>query len=114
MTPYLDQNSQAARAFFREISNLAKTAKSWDAVVFYDIKPDEIFDPFLVSRRIYGRPDEYLAVMAAAGIDTIDVGIEQKQIILPNEAKLRQIKEATEFESQERFRKDGKPRWSKS
>lgn len=113
MTAYLDQNSQAARVFFRKVANYVKNAKPWDNVMTYEIKPDEYVDATLISRRVYGTSDEFLTVMACAGIDSFDDPFEQGLLILPNAIQLDKLKRESGFESLESNRRDGKPRWSK-
>jgi len=109
----IDQDTRAASAFYRAVRAFAENAKPWDTdVVFYETKPDEAFDLSLVSRRVYGRRDEYLAVMAAAGLDSFDQELTQKRIALPVEAKLTQLKRRTGFESISDLREDFAPVWA--
>lgn len=113
MTAYVDQNSQAARVFFKKVANYVKNAKAWDNVMTYEIKPDEYVDATLISRRVYGTSEEFLTVMACAGLDSFDDGFEQGTLILPNLAQLNKFKRESGFESEDSNRRDGKPRWSK-
>ncbi len=108
----MDTNSQAARVFYRLVRDFALGVKPWDEAIYHDVKPDERWDATLVSSRIYGRRDEYLAVMAAAGLDGPDQPLEQRRLVLPTESRLRQLKIAAGFESRARYREDGKPTWS--
>lgn len=109
----LDTDTRAAKAFFREVRKFSERAKSWDTTaIFYEIRPDEIYDLSLVSKRVYGRRDEYLAVMAAAGLDTFDQPLPQKRITLPNEGQLLAIKRRTGFESIAALRENYAPIWS--
>lgn len=114
MSDYLDQNSQAARVFFKKVANFVKGAKAWDAVVTYEIKPDEYVDATLISRRVYGNSDEFLTVMACAGISNFDEGFPQGPLILPNQQKLMQLKRESGFESVDANRRNGKPRWERN
>lgn len=96
----IDQNTAAAKSFYREVRKFAENAKPWDAnAIFYETKPDEALDLSLVLRRVYGRRDEFLAVMAAAGLDSIDQHLPQKRIVLPNAGALIAIKRRCSFES---------------
>lgn len=108
----IDANSQAARTFYRLVRDFAQGVKPWDEAIYHDVAPDERWDVTLVSRRAYGRRDEYLAVMAAAGLDTVDQPLEQRRLVLPTESRLRQMKITAGFESRARYREDGKPTWS--
>lgn len=111
----LDQDTRAAKAFYREVRKFAESAKPWDATaIFYETKPDEALDLTLVSVRVYGRRDEFLAVMAAAGLDTIDQPMPQKRIVLPNDGQLFAIKRRTGFESIAGYRENGAPTWAEA
>ncbi|MGL5451846.1 MAG: hypothetical protein ACRDBT_05475 [Aeromonas sp.] len=107
----VDANSQAARVYWRMVRDFALSVKPWDTAIRYEIKPDERWDATLISRRVYGRRDEFLAVLAAAGIDMVDSPIEQTTIMLPTDAQLRQIKFEAGFESRDEYRDGDKPRW---
>lgn len=108
----IDANSQAARVFWRKVRTFAQSAKPWQTAIYYDTLPDERWDITLVSQRVYGRTDEFLAVMAAAGMDTIDQPLEQQRLVLPTDSQLRQLKRESGFESRPEFRENGKPTWS--
>lgn len=108
----LDKDTRAAKSFYREVRKFSESAKPWDTTaIFYETKPDEMFDLTLVSQRVYGRRDEYLAVMAAAGIDSIDQPLRQRRIAFPNEGQLIAIKRKTGFESIANLRENGAPIW---
>lgn len=109
----MDTNSCAARDFYREVREFAEGAKSWDPTAFYyDTQPDEVWDLTLVSDRVYGRRDEVLAIMAAAGIDTVDQPLTQRRLILPKDYVLSIIKRRVGFESRAELRgEDGVPTW---
>lgn len=110
----IDKNTQAARVFHRLVRDFALRVRPWDEALYHDVRPDERFDLFLASRRIYGRNDEALTVMAAAGLDSIDAPLEQKRLTLPTDKQLRRLKQRAGFESQARYRrKDGTPTWER-
>lgn len=107
----LDNNTQAAKVFWKMVQAWVDSVKPWDQAIYYDVKPDEKWDVTLISQRVYGRRCEHLAIMAAAGISYVDEPIPQKQIILPSETQLRSIKFAAGFESRHEYRKNGAPTW---
>ena len=109
----IDINSTAAKDFYKEIRRFAQRTKPWETALFYEIKPDEVYDITLVSQRVYGRRDEFLAVMAAAGLDMVDQPLPQKRLILPTEGQLYAIKRRTGFESIADNRKDFLPTWER-
>jgi hypothetical protein len=109
----LDQDTRAAKSLYREVRKFAERVNPWDATaIFYETKPDETFDLTLVSERVYGRRDEYLVVMAAAGLDSFDQPLTQKRIVLPNEGQLITIKRRAGFESIDEYRENGAPIWA--
>ena len=40
----LDQNTQAARVFYRLVRDFVNSVKPWDVVTYYDTGPDEVLD----------------------------------------------------------------------
>lgn len=108
----IDQDPRAAAAFYRAVRKFCAAAKPWETdAIFYETKPDEEYDLTLISHRVYGRRDEFLAVMAAIGIDQVDQPIPQKKIVLPSEGRLHRIKRQTGFESIADYRENGAPIW---
>ena len=109
-----DKDTAAARAFYKAVRKFSEgaAAKPWEAgAIFYETRPDEAMDLSLVSQRVYGRRDEFLAVMAAAGLDSFDQRLPQKLIALPDEGQLTRIKRRAGFESVAANRKGGAPTW---
>lgn len=110
----IDKDTRAAAAFWREIRRFSERAKPWDTnAIFHEVRPDEVWDPTLIAARVYGDRQEFLAVMAAAGMDTVDTAMKQRQIILPSAAELYRIKRTTGFESQPDLREDFAPIWQR-
>lgn len=111
----LDRDTRAAKSFYREVRKFAESVKEWDgSAIWYETKPDEMYDLTLVSQRVYGRRDEVLAVMAAAGLDMPYQPLPQKRIALPSNGLLMDIKRRTGFESVAQYRKSGAPTWMES
>jgi hypothetical protein len=108
----IDNNTTAAKNFYREVRKFALTRKAGDTALYYDTTPDEKWDITLVSRRVYGNPYETLAVMAACGIDGIDEEVPQTRLTLPTMAQLYFLKRKTGFESNPEYRELGKPTWA--
>jgi hypothetical protein len=108
----MDANTQAARLFFRMVRDFSESARGHEPALYHEVTPDEQLDLTLASRRIYGRPDEYLAVMAAAGLDTVDQVLPQTRLVLPTADRLRQMKRDSGFESIADYRIDGVPTWA--
>lgn len=108
----IDKDPRAAKSFYREVLKFAETTKPWQPHISYETKPDEMWDLSLVSQRVYGRRDEFLAIMAAAELDTVDQPLPQKRLTLPTEGQLYAIKRRTGFESIAAYREGFAPIWS--
>jgi len=108
----VDHHSQAARVFYRLVRDFAQSAESWrDGLIEHDVTPDERWDITLVARRVYDDAGEFLAVMAAAGMDTVDQPLPQKRLVLPTPDRLRAFKRRAGFESRADYREKGRPTW---
>lgn len=110
----IDKNSTAAKNFYKEVRLFSERTKSWESKISYETKPDEAHDLTLVSQRVYGRRDEFLVIMAAAGLDMVDQALPQKRLTLPTEAQLFAIKRRTGFESRADSLDNFSPTWAKS
>lgn len=88
-----------ASQFYREIRQLALTAPVWDSVIRYFVKPDERWDLTLVSQRVYGNREDYLTIMAAAGLDRLDQPLLEQELILPTPDRLAAIKRRTGYQT---------------
>lgn len=98
MTAIDDQTTAAAR-FYREIRNFAVKTPVWGEAIRYFTKPDERCDITLASRRVYGRREEFMVIMAAAGLDTVEQPMSERMLVLPTEAQLREIKRRSGFKN---------------
>lgn len=110
----IEKDTCAVKSFYREVRKFAECTKPWETHISYETNPDEAFDLTLVSQRVYGRRDEFLAVMAAAGLDSVDQPLPQKRLTLPTEGQLYAIKRRTGFESIAGYREDFAPTWAES
>jgi hypothetical protein len=54
--------------------------------------PDERTDLTRVSQRVYGRRGETLTVQAAAGLDSPELEMSERLLVLPTAAQLREMK----------------------
>lgn len=106
-----DIDSQAAKDFYKAVRTFSERTKLWQSAIFHEVLLDEVWDATLISQRVYGTRDEFLTVMAAAGCDTVDMPIPQKQLTLPTQAQLYTMKRKAGFESIADYRENGKPTW---
>lgn len=86
-----------ASRFYREVRKFSLTAPVWEDAIFYFTKPDERFDLTLVAERVYGDREEFLAIMAAAGLDRLDQELTERDLVLPTRGRLLLIKEETGY-----------------
>jgi len=107
----IDQDTNAAKNFYRMVRDFAQRTKPWEQAIFYETKPDEVWDLSLASQRVYGRRDEFMVIAAAAGLDAFDRPLEQQRLILPNEGQLYALKRRAGFETRGDYREGGKPTW---
>lgn len=85
-------STQAHRVYYRLVRDFSQSVKPWDVAIYHDVAPDERWDITLTARKVYGDPSEYLTIMAAAGMDTVDQPLEQKRLVLPSADRVRAFK----------------------
>lgn len=83
--------------FYREIRQFALTAPTWEQARRYFTLPDERWDLTLVSERVYGTRDEYLTILAAAGLDRVNQELTPRELVLPTPERLALIKARTGY-----------------
>lgn len=80
--------------FYREVRLFAVTEPTYSgARQVVRTLPSERFDLTLVARRVYGDPEETLAIQAAAGLATVDSVLEEQNLVLPTAEHLRYLKQ---------------------
>jgi len=80
---------------YRAIRNFAIRTPFWGTALRYEVKPDEINDLTLISRRVYGNSDEYMAIMASAGLDRVNQSlVSGTTLVLPTPSQLAQFKDS--------------------
>ena len=77
------------------IRSLTLETPSWATAIRYHTKPDERFDLTLIARRVYGLPDEWPVIMAAAGLQSVDEPLNEQLLILPTLEQLQRLKRNT-------------------
>lgn len=107
----VDRDSQASRVFYRLVRDFSQSVMPWDQAVYHDVAPDERWDITLTARKVYGDPGEFLAVMAVAGMDTVDQPLEQQRLVFPTPDQLRAFKRQSGFESRPQNRDRNGSKW---
>lgn len=92
---------QANNALFRIVRDFAVQTPPWAEAIRYQSKPDERFDLTVVSLRVYGTRDHFLVVQAAAGLDSPELELSERVIVLPTAAQLREMKLRAGFNANE-------------
>ncbi|CAE6901387.1 hypothetical protein [Paraburkholderia domus] len=93
----IEANTSSVASFYKLVRSFALNTAVWDTATRYQTKPDERYDLTLVSRRVYGRVDEFVTVMAAAGLDSVEQMLPEQLLILPTEAQLTDMKNQAKF-----------------
>lgn len=87
----------AAARLVKLVGDFAQRQPDWAECIVYETRPDERWDMTLVSQRAYGNRDEFLAVMAAAGLDSIEQQLTERRLILPTARQLAAMKTLAGF-----------------
>lgn len=87
----------AAAKFIAAVRKFAVQTPSWGAAIRYHTSPDERFDLTLIAFRVYGNRSEFLAIFAAAGLDTLEQELDERLLVLPTAAQLQLIKLETGY-----------------
>ena len=82
----------AAAELVRRVRHFAQTTPVWADCLLYHTMPDERRDLTLVSQRVYGTRGEFLTIMAAAGLDSVEQELTERQLVLPTPTQLAALK----------------------
>lgn len=92
-----NKSPSSVAAFCRMVRNFAVQTPDWGTAIRYFTKPDERSDITLIAERVYGNRSEFMAVFAAAGLDSVEQEIPEQQLVLPNYGQLQLIKRQTGY-----------------
>lgn len=87
----------AAATLVRLVGDFAQRQPRWAECVVYQTLPDERWDVTLVARRVYGSRDEFLAILAAAGLDSVEQELTERELVLPTARQLALMKQRAGF-----------------
>ena len=85
-------SDQARNRLFATVRTFSLTTPPWGDALRYFTKPNERRDMTAVSQAVYGRRTETLAIQAAAGLDSPELELTERQLVLPTDAQLRAMK----------------------
>lgn len=77
---------------YKRIRQFALEAPDWATAIRYHTKPDEKYDLTLIARRVYGLPNEWPVIMAAAGLQSVDEPLNEQLLVLPTLTQLQTLK----------------------
>lgn len=77
---------------YKRIRQFALETPDWATAIRYHSKPDEKHDLTLIARRVYGLPNEWPVIMAAAGLQSVDEPLNEQLLVLPTLAQLQTLK----------------------
>jgi len=84
---------QARNRLFVLVRDFAIQTPAWADAIRYFTTPDERFDLTLVSQRVYGTRLEAMVVQAAAGLDSPELELTERALVLPTPSQLQLLKE---------------------
>ena len=82
----------ATAAFVRAVRKFSVQTPDWATATRYHTKPDERYNAPLIASRVYGDQSLYMAIFAAAGLDTLEQIIPEQLLVLPSYQQLQAIK----------------------
>ena len=94
---------QARNRLFAEVRRFAAETPAWGEALRTYTTPADRFDLTAVSKRAYGRRSESLVVQAAAGLDSPELELTERGLVLPTEAQLRDMKLAAGYAESELY-----------
>lgn len=77
---------------YKRIRQFALETPDWATAIRYHSKPDEKHDLTLIARRVYGLPNEWPVIMAAAGLQSVDEPLNEQLLVLPTLSQLQTLK----------------------
>lgn len=83
---------QERNRLYQLVRDFAVKTPSWGAAIRYQTMPDERYDLTAVSQRVYGSRDEALVIQAAAGLDSPELELSERVLVLPTRAQLDAMK----------------------
>jgi hypothetical protein len=87
----------SAARFVTAVRAFAVQTPNWGTAIRYYTKPDERNDITLIADRVYGDRSAFMAVFAAAGMDTLEQQLDEQLLVLPTYQQLQIIKRQTGY-----------------
>lgn len=77
---------------FTLVRDFAVTTREWQPAIRYRTRQDEAYDLTLASLRVYGTRAEFLVIQAAAGLDSPEQAMTERDLVLPTRQQLDEMK----------------------
>ena len=74
------------------VRDFAVTRDGWRDAIYYRTLPDERHDLTKVAQRVYGDRGMFLVIQAAAGLDSPELPLEERTLVLPTMEQLAEMK----------------------
>lgn len=94
-------NEQSRNALFARVRRFSQSTPAWAQATRYQTQQDEIFHIHLVAERVYGNPDDWQVIQAAAGLDSPEYPLTERLLVLPTLGQLREMKRLAGFSDAE-------------
>lgn len=79
------------------VRDFAQRQPQWAECIVYETSPDERWDISLVCQRVYGNRDDFLTILAAAGMDSVEQELTERTLVLPTQRQLDAMKSLAGF-----------------
>ncbi|MEY2875814.1 MAG: hypothetical protein RLZZ373_3185 [Pseudomonadota bacterium] len=89
--------TESHSGLFLAIRRFADSTPPWGAAIRYRTTPGDRLDLMGVSGRVYGTPGEWMAIQAAAGLDSPELPLPEMELILPTPTQLAAMKAAAGY-----------------
>ncbi|WP_186083654.1 hypothetical protein [Burkholderia gladioli] len=87
----------ATVAFVKAVRKFAVQTPDWKPALRYHTLPDERYDITLAALRVYGDRAQFMVILAAAGLDSVEQLLPEQPLVLPNATQLLDIKRQTGY-----------------
>lgn len=86
------ESPQRFNRLFQLVRDFSLTTLAWQTAIRYRTLPDEARDLTLCSLRVYGVRSEWLVIQAAAGLDSPELLMTERDLVLPTPNQLGAMK----------------------
>ena len=91
------QRTGNTRLLYQLVRDFSQSVKPYEQAVRYQVRPNERFDITKLSQQVYGNTQETIAVMAAAGLDSVEYKLSDVLLTLPTPLQLQDMKSKAGF-----------------